>query len=493
MTSPLDLTLAMRTFLDDGLSISPWLTGRTAHVRLDAAVFDRLTRLCEELYNARFTEAVKIDAFGTLPISDRLPRTALYEIAASTAMYLSLERGERRGVDRFTVVDALEAVEDFIDEHGMATLLRLYGLVTSYENYHALAWYTRIPETVYISGAWHRPWIDYTVSDELMLGVMAGNCTLVADAGTRCVTLTDRGREALKETEQILYASGYLDHRLRMLHVAQFNLYDDYDQLAQEIWPTALRLRAQFLDWSDIRPGMRVVEVGSANGPFTFDAGLVDRIGRSGFVACIDASTLMVRLGESRRQALRCDHVTFVHARAEEIPYPDDWFDGATAMASLHFTDLEQALREIHRVLRPGGVFTSAHPIKFLAGQSPYEQPWFAEWFSELLHLARTSKRPPAEFSLPREAAVDMARQVGFREIESVEIGLITIMHDANKSIRHFIHGIGWFQEELAQVPWKARNELIADLTQRGNELAEKNGAAEREFMFPIQWLRLVK
>ncbi|MCY0870248.1 MAG: hypothetical protein OWT27_06625, partial [Firmicutes bacterium] len=78
-------------------------------------------------------------------------------------------------------------------------------------------------------------------------------------------------------------------------------------------------------------------------------------------------------------------------------------------------------------------------------------------------------------------------------EVESVEIDLITIMHDSNKSIRHFIHGIGWFQEELAQIPWRARNELIADLTRRGNELAETSGAEKREFMFPIQWLRLVK
>ena len=48
--------------------------------------------------------------------------------------------------------------------------------------------------------------------------------------------------------------------------------------------------------------------------------------------------------------------ITVLQATAEEIPAPDSSFDLVFARAALHHTrDLDQACREFHRVLRPGG------------------------------------------------------------------------------------------------------------------------------------------
>ncbi|MDG6901108.1 MAG: methyltransferase domain-containing protein [Nitrososphaerota archaeon] len=45
-------------------------------------------------------------------------------------------------------------------------------------------------------------------------------------------------------------------------------------------------------------------------------------------------------------------------ARAERLPFPDSYFDKAyTAVALHHFADIDQALHEVVRVLRPGGCF----------------------------------------------------------------------------------------------------------------------------------------
>jgi ubiquinone/menaquinone biosynthesis C-methylase UbiE len=61
--------------------------------------------------------------------------------------------------------------------------------------------------------------------------------------------------------------------------------------------------------------------------------------------------------------------VHFLHAFAESLPFPDASFDlVVTTMSFHHWTDQPAALREVRRVLVPGGVFalTDALPVGLL-------------------------------------------------------------------------------------------------------------------------------
>ncbi len=76
-----------------------------------------------------------------------------------------------------------------------------------------------------------------------------------------------------------------------------------------------------------------------------------------GFVAGIDPSQVMVRLTRrrlSREIAAGRAEISLGTSRA--LPHPDARFDAALAVHVLYFwTDAIAELREIHRVLRPGG------------------------------------------------------------------------------------------------------------------------------------------
>jgi SAM-dependent methyltransferase len=109
----------------------------------------------------------------------------------------------------------------------------------------------------------------------------------------------------------------------------------------------------------NVRPGDHVLEIGFGPGVDTLRAS--EQV-EHGFVAGIDPSREMVRQA-SRRNAVGVEAglVELLCASAERIPYPANSFDKVFAINSLQFCeDLPRALREIGRVLKPGGAVSVA-------------------------------------------------------------------------------------------------------------------------------------
>lgn len=77
----------------------------------------------------------------------------------------------------------------------------------------------------------------------------------------------------------------------------------------------------------------------------------------AGEVVGVDASKRRVEVCEENAEWLGIENATFVHvAHSTRLPFPDGYFDGATAASSVEQTpDPPFALGEIYRVLRSGG------------------------------------------------------------------------------------------------------------------------------------------
>jgi ubiquinone/menaquinone biosynthesis C-methylase UbiE len=73
----------------------------------------------------------------------------------------------------------------------------------------------------------------------------------------------------------------------------------------------------------------------------------------------LDPDLSALRLGKLQTQSMR-----FVCGQAEALPYSSGEFDLVVARVTLAYTDIRTSLREIHRVLRPGGmVWMTLHPF----------------------------------------------------------------------------------------------------------------------------------
>ena len=104
-----------------------------------------------------------------------------------------------------------------------------------------------------------------------------------------------------------------------------------------------------------INPEARVVDIGCGSGWATR---LMADYAFEGRVTGIDISDEMVQL--ARESSKNHANVDFEIASAEQLPFADAEFTHAFSMESLYYyRNIPKALSEIHRVLRPGGLFVA--------------------------------------------------------------------------------------------------------------------------------------
>jgi ubiquinone/menaquinone biosynthesis C-methylase UbiE len=106
------------------------------------------------------------------------------------------------------------------------------------------------------------------------------------------------------------------------------------------------------LDLVDPRPGELVVDIGAGMGPATVAAAR-----RGAQVIAVDPTPYMRRILALRRLAQRArDRIRVSEGSAEHLPCGEASCDAAWAVNSMHhWTDVEHAVREIARVVKPGG------------------------------------------------------------------------------------------------------------------------------------------
>ncbi|PWI33038.1 bifunctional demethylmenaquinone methyltransferase/2-methoxy-6-polyprenyl-1,4-benzoquinol methylase UbiE [Vibrio albus] len=109
------------------------------------------------------------------------------------------------------------------------------------------------------------------------------------------------------------------------------------------------------IDCSGARPGQRILDLGGGTGDLTAKFSRI--VGDKGQVILADINNSMLNVGRDKlRDSGIVGNVHYVQANAEELPFPDDYFDCITISFCLrNVTDKEKALRSMYRVLKPGG------------------------------------------------------------------------------------------------------------------------------------------
>ncbi|SNR28741.1 Methyltransferase domain-containing protein [Haloechinothrix alba] len=109
-----------------------------------------------------------------------------------------------------------------------------------------------------------------------------------------------------------------------------------------------------FLDLADIRPGQRVIDLGSGSGMDSFLA--AELTGTDGMVLGVDFTPQQLTKARRLATAAGIDHVQFRHERIERLPAKDASVDRIISNGVINLCpDKAAVFAESARVLRPGG------------------------------------------------------------------------------------------------------------------------------------------
>jgi len=141
----------------------------------------------------------------------------------------------------------------------------------------------------------------------------------------------------------------------RVHHVFE-KIYDNYDKMNSVIsFQQHVRWRKDTMKRMNVRPGAKALDVCCGTADWTI--ALAEAVGKEGEVTGLDFSKNMLKIGEQKVKEQKLDQITLIHGNAMELPFPDNTFDYVTIGFGLrNVPDYLQVLREMHRVVKPGGI-----------------------------------------------------------------------------------------------------------------------------------------
>jgi SAM-dependent methyltransferase len=161
----------------------------------------------------------------------------------------------------------------------------------------------------------------------------------------------------------------------------------------QRFWveaPHPLITRARLRRVLEPRPGERLLEIGPGTGYYTLE--LAKWVGAEGGIEIFDLQQEMLDHTLRRAAEAGVANVGATQGDAQELPYGDASFDAALLVATLgEIPDQDAALREVTRVLRPGGRLV----VGELAGDPHFVTPGSLRRRAEVAGLAFEGRDGP--------------------------------------------------------------------------------------------------
>ncbi len=194
-----------------------------------------------------------------------------------------------------------------------------------------------------------------------------------------------------------------------------------------------------------------------ASGTGNLSLALASRNSSDGKVVGIDLAEAMLEVAERKSLTRKVKNVEFKQMDAQHLEFEDNTFDIVTCgLALFYFPDIEGTLREMYRVLKPGGTLgiSTANPENAF---SPLSEPYMAM-------LRKTAKElgvnPPAypeisDLTRTRDGLEKLLKEAGFADAD-VREETIPVRFANTRDWWEYGRGSTWGDLVLADMPEEA-------------------------------------
>ncbi|XJZ26048.1 demethylmenaquinone methyltransferase [Bacillota bacterium Lsc_1132] len=209
----------------------------------------------------------------------------------------------------------------------------------------------------------------------------------------------------------------------RVHHVFE-KIYENYDKMNSVIsFQQHIKWRNDTMKRMNVQKGSKALDVCCGTADWTI--ALAEAVGPSGEVVGVDFSQNMLKIGKEKVNGLKLNQVELIHGNAMELPFPDQSFNYVTIGFGLrNVPDYMQVLKEMHRVLKPGGMavcLETSQPTMFGYKQLYYFyfrfiMPLFGKLFAKSYEEYSWLQESARNFPGIKELA-EMFEKAGFKDV----------------------------------------------------------------------------
>ncbi len=441
------------------------------------------SRLSEYAHQLGVEAAANQSVFPRYPMPESYSEALFKTTLTAMALY-QLRSGEPvRIVDEPAVTKTYAILRRFVESEplGLTAVARVFGIIWMHEDLNALIFYKRMERNAFLAGG-HRPGNGSMLAEQLKVYHTAGLVREIFTGGGDMLEITDRGQTIFVQLHRVLEEAGELDWRANQQRWLIFHEMH-YDTIIARLSPDTAPMTDRFLKWVDLQPGQSVLEVGAGTGRVTIEHGLYRRVQPGGRIVALDPSTGLLQTLMAKCQEQRVNNVETVTGRAESLPFADNSFDVTVAVASLHFTDIEQSLREIIRVTKPGGQIAVFSPTPAFDLR---EVPMMSLWLRPLSDLADRFNMPFGDHNglAPGQLETLFRTHLSLTDVTYHSMPWLLAAEDHRAAFIFFVKGAALYQNILARLPLSERWAFLQRLEERGDEIAAHTTIEEKRHIY---------
>lgn len=182
------------------------------------------------------------------------------------------------------------------------------------------------------------------------------------------------------------------------------------------------------LDMAGISTAHRVLDIAAGAGEQSITA--AKKVGPEGYVLATDISPNILAFAQKMAKEAGLNNIETQPMDGENLDLPDESFDAVISRVGLiYFPDQQKALREMLRVLKPGG------KVAAIVYSTPDKNKFFSVPVSIIRNRAKlppTLPGQPGPFSLGAEGVIEKAfAQAGFTNIKTVLVDSPVLLPNA--------------------------------------------------------------